>query len=103
VNSTAIRLNWISISDAGSDYKVFYKQAGSRFDPGTFKSVTPATTQTVISGLHKFTSYSFRVLGSSSNGNGVASDPVTLTTDEDGNENSLHDICFKTTNIETSR
>ncbi|XP_031571664.1 uncharacterized protein LOC116305831 [Actinia tenebrosa] len=83
-NSTSIQLHWTSISDAGGmGYLVYYKQAGSRFDPVQFKSVMLAVTQTVISGLREFTGYTFRVLASSSNGNGVASEPVTISTDED--------------------
>ncbi|XP_031571663.1 uncharacterized protein LOC116305830 isoform X2 [Actinia tenebrosa] len=83
-NSTSIQLNWTSVSDAGGmGYLVYYKEAGSRFDPVKFKSVLPAFTQTVISSLRKFTRYTFRVLASSSNGNGVASEPVTISTDED--------------------
>ena len=48
------------------------------------KAVPPNPPEAVLEDLKKFTNYTIRVYAFTSNGNGVSSEAVTLSTQEDG-------------------
>ena len=63
------------------------------FQADQLKSVPSSATESHIEGLEKYTFYTLRVVVFTDNGNGVASKPVTVRTDEDSkfNTNHMHD------------
>ena len=94
-SSTSVHLKWSPVTSsqlqgaALSSYSVYYKITGGTFHENDKKSVKPEDTEIHISGLNKFCKYTFRVLASTVNGDGIASDPVTVHTDEDSKFVSL--------------
>ena len=68
-------------------YQVFYKKTGQRYRQDWLKAVSFSTIETDIEGLEKYTIYTFRIVVFTKNGNGVASQPVTVSTDEDSKLN----------------
>ena len=70
-----------------TSYIVLYKRKGGKFTESDFVSVDPSQNAARVTGLGKFCEYTFRVLAVTIDGNGIASEPVTVSTDEDGTLN----------------
>lgn len=89
-SSTSIYIKWSAVSDTNGapllGYTVFYRQTKSLFKPDVVQPVRNNVTKARIDNLNKFTSYVIRVLAFTGNGNGVASDRMTVSTDEDGKQ-----------------
>ena len=61
-------------------YRLFYKIEQNRF----YVNVTTVNQSLKLTGLEKFTNYSVRVLAFTRIGDGNVSDPITVSTDQDG-------------------
>ena len=88
-SSASIYLTWLAdVTELNGapllGYSVFYREINSRYKPDVVTSVGPAVTEAWLENLDKFTSYFIRVLAFTKYGNGVPSERVTVTTDEDG-------------------
>ncbi|XP_031571660.1 uncharacterized protein LOC116305827 isoform X3 [Actinia tenebrosa] len=89
ISSTGIRIQWTAVAAEFlggaplAGYVIFYKETSLKFEQNRQKKVPPGVTQAEINGLKKFFSYTMRVLAYTANGNGIASDPVVISTDED--------------------
>jgi hypothetical protein len=64
-------------------YVIFYKETGLKFEQNLQLKVPAGVTFAEINGLKKFSSYTVRVLAYTEKGNGIASEPVVVSTDED--------------------
>ena len=85
-SSTSIFVQWSNVPTADQNgailsYTVTYKALPDG-SPQT-KVVSAPTTQVALMGLNKYTNYSITVFASTVKGNGNASEPVIVTTDED--------------------
>ena len=85
-SSTSIFVQWSNVPTADQNgailsYTVTYKALPDG-SPQT-KVVSAPTTQVALTGLNKYTNYSITVFASTVKGNGNASEPVIVTTDED--------------------
>ena len=61
-------------------YRLLFKIEQDRF----YKNVTTANQSLELTGLEKFTNYSLKVLAFTRIGNGNISNPLTVSTDQDG-------------------
>ena len=90
-SSTSVYISWERLTPSqlhGStllSYLVFYKKSdGSQVQKLSVKLVNLVYIIINIYSLQKFSPYTFRVVASTNNGNGIASEPVTVLTGEDG-------------------
>ncbi|XP_048586965.1 uncharacterized protein LOC5496379 isoform X2 [Nematostella vectensis] len=88
-SSTTVDLSWSHVPTDDLNgrvlegHLVFYKEATKSFLPYNVHATPPQVSRATVSGLLKFTQYTFRVLAYTGAGNGVPSDPISLTTQED--------------------
>lgn len=101
-SSTSLLITWSQIPRIGVNgillgYRVFYHQSSAEEQIAakrqrraivplneTVKVLPPNATFLKISNLKKFTTYSFRIVGFTSKGDGKISQTFNVSTDEDG-------------------
>lgn len=88
-SSRSVLLKWSEVQQSSLNggtllgYSIFYKKSDERYKADQLKSVPSTATESHVEGLQKWALYTFRVVIFTNNGNGVASKPVTVRTDED--------------------
>lgn len=86
--STTIEIKWSEVTQLNSapllGYVIVYKEIDKKFHVDAMTSVAPTPREAVLEDLKKFTNYTIRVYAFTRNGNGVASEPFSLRTQEDG-------------------
>ena len=85
-SSTSILVQWGDVPPADQNGIILrYTVAYTALPDGSqqTKVVDAPTTETTLTGLNKFTNYSITVFASTVKGNGNASAPTTVITDED--------------------
>ena len=92
-SSTTILVHWSNVPTADQNgvilsYTVTYKALPDG-SPQT-KVVSAATTQLTLTGLNEYTNYSITVFASTIKGNGNASLPIFVITDDDSKFNIVH-------------
>ena len=85
-SSTSIFVSWRQVPFLDQNgvivsYTVTYRSLSS--GPAETKKVTAPASQTTLTGLNKYTSYSITVFASTSKGAGSRSAPIVVITDED--------------------
>jgi hypothetical protein len=89
ISSTGIRIKWTAVAVEYlngaplAGYVIFYKETGLKFEQSIQYKVPANVTIAEITRLKKFSSYTVRVLAYTARGNGIASEPVVVSTDED--------------------
>lgn len=84
-SSTSVMVTWLPVPDGYvhgilRGYRLFFKIDEDRF----YQNVTTLNQSFELTGLEKFTNYSVKVLAFTRIGDGNVSDPVLVSTDEDG-------------------
>ena len=92
-SSTTILVHWSNVPTADQNgvilsYTVTYNALPDG-SPQT-KVVSAATTQLTLTGLNEYTNYSVTVFASTIKGNGNASLPIFVITDDDSKFNIVH-------------
>ena len=70
-------------------YRILFKTDQNRF----YRNVTTVNQSFELTGLEKFTNYTVKILAFTRIGDGNISDPVTVSTDEDGKLSTRSYIC----------
>ncbi|KAL9960831.1 hypothetical protein ACROYT_G034336 [Oculina patagonica] len=103
--STTIEIKWLEVTQLNSapllGYVIVYKEIDKKFHVDTMKSVAPTPREAVLEDLKKFTDYTIRVYAFTRNGNGVASEPFSLRTQEDVPSESPPNTIVKATSSST--
>ena len=87
ISSTSISVHWdiVPVADQNGiilSYTVKFKALPN--DNPQAALVSAPTTQANLKGLTKYRNYSITVFASTAKGDGIASEPIIVTTDEDG-------------------
>lgn len=95
--STSIELKWTEVTRLNGapllGYGIIYKRNNENFRREIMKSVPQTPRESELEDLQKFTEYTIRVYAFTRYGNGVASQPILLRTQEDGKLLRLSPIC----------
>jgi len=88
-SSTSLKITWSAVTSGlnGASlggYVLFYKETQLKYSQNIQVKVPLDTLTAEVKGLKKYTNYTVRVLAYTVNGNGVASQPIVIATDEDG-------------------
>ena len=96
-NSTSILIQWDQVPESKQHgeilgYTVFYWETEGSAQGASHRQLFSFKRELRLTDLFKYTYYSIRVLASTAVGNGPASDPIQVRTDEDSEYTHLHSI-----------
>ncbi|XP_048506692.1 Down syndrome cell adhesion molecule-like protein Dscam2 isoform X9 [Athalia rosae] len=91
LTAQTVRVSWVSppLSAANgviTGYKVIYGPSDTWYDENSKDTKITSSSETILSGLKKYTNYSMHVLAFTSGGDGVKSAPIHCQTEQDAPE-----------------